>query len=143
MQRMSKPNLESMNEEQLRAFAASLFSELESKEAELQGHRSVIEAKDRQIQVKDLTISKLSHEMAVLKRWRFGKASEAFHGLHAACWKSRSTKTWAPSRSNWMRAERRRSPRKLPCELGCQSRCRGSRCLLTSRSRRYAAVAAR
>ncbi len=81
MQRMSKPNLESMNEEQLRAFAASLFSELESKEAELQGHRSVIEAKDRQIQVKDLTISKLSHEMAVLKRWRFGKASEAFHGL--------------------------------------------------------------
>ena len=78
---MSKPNLESMNAEELRTFAASLFSDLERKDAELKARDVLIDAKDRLIQVKDLTISKLSHEMAVLKRWRFGKASEAFHGL--------------------------------------------------------------
>ena len=88
MQGMSKPNLESMNEEQLRAFAASLFSELQGKDAELKARDRMIEAKNAEIKsktseihVKDLTISKLNHEMAVLKRWRFGKASEAFHGL--------------------------------------------------------------
>ena len=85
---MSKPNLESMNAEELRTFAASLFSDLEDKNAQLKARDLMIEAKNAEIKnrlseihVKDLTISKLSHEMAVLKRWRFGKASEAFHGL--------------------------------------------------------------
>ena len=64
---MSKPSLESMNAEELRTFAASLFSDLERKDAELKARDVLIDAKDRLIQVKDLTISKLSHEMAVLK----------------------------------------------------------------------------
>ena len=57
---MATPDLAAMNTDELKQFAASLL---------------------QQIQVKDLTISKLTHEMAILKRWRFGKASEAFQGL--------------------------------------------------------------
>ena len=71
---MAKPDLDAMNADELRQFAASLFIELEAKGIELKH-------KNSEIQWKDLKISQLSHEMAILKRWRFGRAAEAFHGL--------------------------------------------------------------
>jgi transposase len=64
---MAKPDFDAMNADELRQVAASLFN--------------VVEAKETELKWKDLKISQLSHEMAILKRWRFGRATEAFHGL--------------------------------------------------------------
>ena len=71
---MAKPDFDAMNADELRQIAASLFNVVEAKETELKH-------KNNEIQWKDLKISQLSHEMAILKRWRFGRAAEAFHGL--------------------------------------------------------------
>jgi transposase len=85
---MQKPDLAAMSVDELKQFAASLLGSLEAKDLAIQAQQQEIEARDlairtqsAQLHVKDLTISKLTHEMAILKRWRFGKASEAFHGL--------------------------------------------------------------
>jgi len=40
-----------------------------------------VEQKNKEIHWKDLKISQLTHEMAVLKRWRFGRGAEEFTGL--------------------------------------------------------------
>jgi transposase len=51
---------------QLRQFAAELIATLASK--------------DRELQCKQLKIEQLTHEMAVLKRWKFAARSEQLHG---------------------------------------------------------------
>ena len=56
------PNLAEMNAEALREFAAALLGRLAQK--------------DETIRVKQLKIDQLTHEMAILKRWRFGRRSE-------------------------------------------------------------------
>lgn len=55
-----------MDAQQLRAFAADLIETLASK--------------DRELQYKQLKIEQLTHEMAVLKRWKFAARSEQLHG---------------------------------------------------------------
>ncbi len=56
------PNLAGMNPEALREFAVALLGKLAQK--------------DETIRVKQLKIDQLTHEMAILKRWRFGRRSE-------------------------------------------------------------------
>ena len=56
------PNLAEMNPEALREFAAKLLGQLVQK--------------DETIRVKQLKMDQLTHEMAILKRWRFGRRSE-------------------------------------------------------------------
>jgi transposase len=55
-----------MDAQQLRAFAAELIETLVSK--------------DRELRHKELKIAQLTHEMAVLKRWKFAARSEQLHG---------------------------------------------------------------
>jgi transposase len=55
-----------MDAQQLREFAADLIETLAGK--------------DRELQYKQLKIEQLSHEMAVLKRWKFAARSEQLHG---------------------------------------------------------------
>lgn len=55
-----------MDAQQLREFAAGLIETLTSK--------------DRELQYKQLKIEQLTHEMAVLKRWKFAARSEQLHG---------------------------------------------------------------
>ena len=71
---MAKPDLDAMNADELRQVAASMLAVIEAKDTELKH-------KNNEIHWKDLKISQLSHEMAILKRWRFGRAAEEFHGL--------------------------------------------------------------
>jgi transposase len=78
---MAKPDLDAMNADELRQVAASLFNEIEARESVIQAQVAEIKHKASEIHWKDLKISQLSHEMAILKRWRFGRAAEAFHGL--------------------------------------------------------------
>ena len=63
---MERPDVAAMSVEELRQLTASLLA--------------AVEQKNQEIQWKDLKISQLTHEMAILKRWRFGRAAEEFHG---------------------------------------------------------------
>jgi transposase len=63
---MERADLEGLSVEELRTLAASLITQ--------------VEQQDHQIHFKDLKISQLTHEMAILKRWRFGRGAEEFHG---------------------------------------------------------------
>jgi transposase len=58
--------LDRMDAQQLREYAADLIETLASK--------------DRELQHKQLKIDQLTHEMAVLKRWKFAARSEQLHG---------------------------------------------------------------
>jgi transposase len=58
--------LERMDAQQLRTFAAELIETLVSK--------------DRELRHQELKIEQLTHEMAVLKRWKFAARSEQLHG---------------------------------------------------------------
>ena len=56
-----------MDAQQLREFAAGLIETLASK--------------DHELRYKELKIEQLTHEMAVLKRWKFAARSEQLHGM--------------------------------------------------------------
>src|SRR5580704_2320827 len=71
---MEAPDLAGMDVEELRELAGSLIAAIELKDVER-------ERITKEIQWKDLKISQLTHEMAVLKRWRFGRGAEEFTGL--------------------------------------------------------------
>jgi hypothetical protein len=62
--------LTGMDAQQLRAFAAELIETLASK--------------DRELRHKQLKIEQLTHEMALLKRWKFAARSEQFHGTQGS-----------------------------------------------------------
>src|SRR5436189_6425890 len=59
--------LDRMDAQQLRAFAAELIE--------------TVAGKDRELRHKELKIEQLTHEMAVLKRRKFAARSEQLHGL--------------------------------------------------------------
>src|SRR5712671_300166 len=58
--------LDRMNAQQLRTLAAELITTLASK--------------DRELHYRQVKIDQLTHEMAVLKRWKFAARSEQLHG---------------------------------------------------------------
>jgi transposase len=64
IQGMTKPDRDAMNPDEMRQAAASMLA--------------VIEAIDTELKHK---VSQLSHGMAILKCWRFGRGAEEFHGL--------------------------------------------------------------
>jgi hypothetical protein len=64
----SADQLERLNAEQLREFAARLITELSRTR--------------REVSLKQLRIDQLTHEMAILKRWKFAARSEQLHGEH-------------------------------------------------------------
>ena len=66
---MDRATLEDLDAQQLRELALGLMTRLQSKDDELQ-------AKDRELHFKQTKIDQLTHEMAVLKRWKFAARSE-------------------------------------------------------------------
>jgi transposase len=64
----AKP-LESLNAEQLRALAGELIAQVAQRE-------QAIAAKDCELKYRQAKIDQLTHEMAVLKRWQFGRSGE-------------------------------------------------------------------
>ncbi len=73
-------SIPSLNAEQLRELASDLIDQIahQSKQHEHQiaAKDQVIAAKDNDILYRQAKIDKLTHEMAVLKRWRFGRSRE-------------------------------------------------------------------
>ena len=66
-------SLPHLNAEQLRELAAELIAKLTQQSLQ---HASIMAAKDSDILYRQAKIDKLTHELATLKRWKFGRSSE-------------------------------------------------------------------
>ena len=73
--------LDRMDAQQLRSLAAELIVTLADKDRELQSKDRELQDQSRDLQFKQLKIDQLTHEMAVLRRWKFAARSEQLHGL--------------------------------------------------------------
>src|SRR5690606_12869056 len=69
----SAPNLDQLDANALRAYARQLMGELDQT-------RQVVAKQAHDIHFKETHIRKLTHEIAVLRRYRFGKKSEQLSG---------------------------------------------------------------
>lgn len=62
--------LDALNAQQLRALAAELIEK--------------VSRQDQELRARALKIEQLTHEMALIKRWRYAARSEALHGVQAS-----------------------------------------------------------
>jgi polyhydroxyalkanoate synthesis regulator phasin len=62
-------SLSGLNAEQLRELARDLIAQIANRD-------QTISSKDREILYRQTKIDQLTHEMAVLKRWKFGRSRE-------------------------------------------------------------------
>jgi transposase len=69
-------SLPSLNAEQLRELASDLIARIAQQNKQISLHAQAIAAKDSDILYRQAKIDKLTHEMAVLKRWKFGRSRE-------------------------------------------------------------------
>jgi hypothetical protein len=82
-----------MDAQALRDLTAGLLKEVEDMRGQLW-------AKDREIVYRQTRIDQLTHEMAVLKRYQFGKRSEQLDSTQRACWTRASMPISRPSKKN-------------------------------------------
>ena len=68
--------LSSLNAEQLRELASDLIAKIALQSQQITLNDQLIASKDREIIYRQAKIDKLTHEMATLKRWRFGRSRE-------------------------------------------------------------------
>ncbi len=69
-------SLSSLNAEQLRSLARDLIAKVAQQGQKITSLDQVITSKDREILYRQAKIDQLTHEMAVLKRWKFGRSRE-------------------------------------------------------------------
>jgi transposase len=68
--------LSEMDAEGLRNLTATLIAQLADREARLTEREAQITEREKELKLKQLKIDQLTHEMATLKRWRYGRHSE-------------------------------------------------------------------
>jgi transposase len=68
----SSRELASMDAAELRNLAATLYAQLAERDTERAAHAALV----AELKVKQLKIDQLTHEMAILKRWKFDRRSE-------------------------------------------------------------------
>ena len=73
------PNLDQLSEEQLRALAAQLLVEAQQKDQQIAEQNVLIDNKEKTILSVTTENQKLKHEMAILKRHKFARTSEALN----------------------------------------------------------------
>jgi transposase len=76
------------SKKKLQALIASLREELKARDEQIQSQRQLLDARDAQIREHSALIEKLKFELARLKRWRFGKHTEALSGEQLALWEA-------------------------------------------------------
>jgi transposase len=69
-------DLAQMDAQELRDLTAALLAKLQLRESELTERDAILSRRDEELKYKQLKIDQLTHEMAILKRWRFAKRSE-------------------------------------------------------------------
>ncbi len=65
-----------MDARELRDLSATLFAQLAERDAELSAHKAQLAERDAELKRRQLKIEQLTHEMATLKRWQYGRHSE-------------------------------------------------------------------
>jgi polyhydroxyalkanoate synthesis regulator phasin len=69
-------SLSGLNAEQLRELACDLIAQIANRD-------QTISSQDREILYRQTKIDQLTHEMAVLKRWKFGRSRERLDACQA------------------------------------------------------------
>ena len=72
--------LATMDAQQLRAFAAELIEKVTWQDGEIAGKDRELERRQQELHRRQLKIEQLTHEMAVMRRWKFAARSEQLHG---------------------------------------------------------------
>jgi transposase IS166 family protein len=116
-----------MDAPQLRKFAADLIETLAGK--------------DRELQYKQLKIEQLTHEMAVLKRWKFAARSEQLHGTQRSLLDETIDADLEASSQRSNLTTRRGRPGTNPSVARCRRTCPAWTCAM-SRNKLFAVVAA-
>lgn len=65
-----------MDAEKLRDLTATLISQLAERDARISDHEAQLARRDQELKRRQLKIDQLTHEMATLKRWQYGRHSE-------------------------------------------------------------------
>ena len=73
--------LTQMDASQLRDLTAALFAQLADRDAQISQQHALIASRDQELKHKQLKIDQLTHEMATLNRYRFGRHSEQLDGM--------------------------------------------------------------
>ena len=83
--------LASLNAEQLRELTSDLIAKIATQDAQIMQRDlqitsldQAITSKDREIKYRQAKIDQLTHEMAVLKRWKFGRSREQLDAAQAS-----------------------------------------------------------
>ena len=76
--------LDHLDAQQLRALAAELAEQIARNEQQLAAQDSALSLKDQQLLASRTQIEQLSHEIAVLKRWKFARHSEQMNAEQRA-----------------------------------------------------------
>ena len=77
-------SLPSFTAEQLRDLAGDLITQIANQDKQLALRDQAIASKDREILYRQTKIDQLTHEMAVLKRWKFGRSGEQLDSTQAS-----------------------------------------------------------
>jgi len=72
----TQESLLDLNAEQLRELALDLIAKIAHQDQQITSLDQTIVSKDREILYRQAKIDQLTHEMAVLKRWKFGRSRE-------------------------------------------------------------------
>lgn len=68
--------LSGLSEQQLRELASTLIAQIAHRDRTIVQRDELIARKDQDILYRQAKIDQLTHELAVLKRWKFGKSRE-------------------------------------------------------------------
>jgi hypothetical protein len=77
-------SLASLSAEQLRDLARDLIAQIASQGQQISQHGKVIASKDSELKYRQAKIEQLTHEMALLKRWKFGRSREQLGAAQAS-----------------------------------------------------------
>lgn len=136
------PDMAQMDAQELRNLTTALFAKLKQHETELTERDAKLSQRDEELKYKQVKIDQLTHEMAVLKRWRFAKRSEQLDVVHRSLLeesidadleaidleiqalrqpasKPRSQPRRVALPANLPRREVRHEPDSLQCSCGC------------------------
>ncbi|WP_343928808.1 IS66 family transposase zinc-finger binding domain-containing protein, partial [Pigmentiphaga daeguensis] len=81
---MSTASLDHLDAQQLRALAERLMGEVAARDAQIAAHDAVVADRDRVLHFKQTHIDQLMQELALYKRWRYGKRSEQLNPAQAS-----------------------------------------------------------
>ena len=77
-------SLSSLSAQELLEIVTGLMARITERDGQIARHDKTIASKDREILYRQTKIDQLTHEMAVLKRWKFGRSREQLDSAQAS-----------------------------------------------------------